>query len=96
MFKLNEFRVREDIMGDGKSRYYPEERHHLFFWKPIKEKHVLDSSVYDTYTYRNYSMDRLEHANEYILRVCKMRRSKVLSKREIHPFIETFEILRKK
>ena len=80
------YRVTEEIMGDGTSHYFPE--HRANFFKPWKRwKRLTENSTYTS---------SLERANEYIYDKVKEEKAQTIVKKRTHLFDEVFHILKHK
>lgn len=76
----NKYRIRENIMGDGRSKYQVQKRKAFIFWVNV------DGEEYN----------RMDHAKEKIFELTRKERAGTLVKTKVHVFDETFERLKKK
>lgn len=106
MFKFKKkYRVKEEVMGDETSIFYPEEKHHLIFWRKFKRAGYDDSySIFDRlFTLKLFasednqhmlSFDSIEEANKHICRLIHNKRRTTTVKLKVHVFDEVFHKLK--
>lgn len=82
---IEQHRVLEIIMGDGSSKFYPQERKWLLLWRNMPE---------DGYSNGEVRFNTLDMANDFLLKLYKKKRANKVAKKRAHSFNEVFEKLK--